>query len=256
MEAISANLATVRGRIEAAARAAGQPVEGVTLVAVSKTHPADSVRAALAAGQRVFGENRVQEAIAKFPGLRRDYPDLKLHLIGPLQTNKVKDAVAHFDVIETVDRPRLAEALAREMERTGRRLPCYVEVNTGEEPQKAGVLPEAADGFVADCRERLGLAIAGLMCIPPEHEEPALHFAGRQIHPLVGIEAELFGGVDRVEPGILQLVGAQLVDEPDAAPFLREIEQRPAAGLRDCGDRPTQLIAAIAAQARQQIAGK
>jgi len=177
MEAISANLATVRGRIEAAARAAGRPAEGVTLVAVSKTHPADSVRAALAAGQRVFGENRVQEAIAKFPGLRRDYPDLKLHLIGPLQTNKVKDAVAHCDAIETVDRPRLAEALAREMERSGRRLPCFIEVNTGEEAQKAGVLPEAADAFIADCRGRLGLPVVGLMCIPPEHEEPALHFA-------------------------------------------------------------------------------
>ena len=177
MEAISANLATVRGRIEAAARAAGRPAEGVTLVAVSKTHPADSVRAALAAGQRVFGENRVQEAIAKFPGLRRDYPDLKLHLIGPLQTNKVKDAVVHCDVIETVDRARLAEALAREMEKTGRRLPCFIEVNTGEEAQKAGALPEAADAFIADCRGRLGLPVVGLMCIPPEHEEPALHFA-------------------------------------------------------------------------------
>jgi pyridoxal phosphate enzyme (YggS family) len=177
MEPISANLATVRGRIEAAARAAGRPADAVTLVAVSKTQPADSVRAALAAGQRVFGENRVQEAVAKFPGLRRDYPDLTLHLIGPLQTNKVKDAVAHCDVIETVDRPRLAEALAREMERSGRRLPCFIEVNTGEEAQKAGVLPEAADAFIADCRGRLGLPVVGLMCIPPEHEEPALHFA-------------------------------------------------------------------------------
>jgi pyridoxal phosphate enzyme (YggS family) len=177
MEPISANLATVRGRIEAAARAAGRPADAVTLVAVSKTQPADSVRAALPAGQRVFGENRVQEAVAKFPGLRRDYPDLTLHLIGPLQTNKVKDAVAHCDVIETVDRPRLAEALAREMERSGRRLPCFIEVNTGEEAQKAGVLPEAADAFIADCRGRLGLPVVGLMCIPPEHEEPALHFA-------------------------------------------------------------------------------
>jgi pyridoxal phosphate enzyme (YggS family) len=177
MEPISANLATVRGRIEAAARAAGRPADAVTLIAVSKTQPADSVRAALAAGQRVFGENRVQEAVAKFPGLRRDYPDLTLHLIGPLQTNKVKDAVAHCDVIETVDRPRLAEALAREMERSGRRLPCFIEVNTGEEAQKAGVLPEAADAFIADCRGRLGLPVVGLMCIPPEHEEPALHFA-------------------------------------------------------------------------------
>jgi PLP dependent protein len=177
MDQIGANLAAVRGRIEAAARAARWPAGAVSLVAVSKTHPADSVRAALQAGQRVFGENRVQEAIAKFPGLRRDFPDLTLHLIGPLQTNKVKDAVAHCDVIETVDRLRLAEALAREMERSGRRLPCFIEVNTGEEPQKAGVLPTAADAFITDCRGRLGLPVMGLMCIPPEHEEPALHFA-------------------------------------------------------------------------------
>jgi pyridoxal phosphate enzyme (YggS family) len=176
-EVIAANLAAVRARIEAAAGAAGRAADAVTLVAVSKTHPADAVRAALTAGQRVFGENRVQEALAKFPGLRREFPDLRLHLIGPLQTNKVRDAVAHCDVIETVDRPRLAEALAREMERSGRRLPCFIEVNTGEEPQKAGVFPEMADTFIADCRDRLGLAIVGLMCIPPEGEEPALHFA-------------------------------------------------------------------------------
>jgi len=176
-ELIGANLAAVRGRIAAAARAAGRAADSVTLVAVSKTHPAEAVRAALKAGQRVFGENRVQEALAKFPGLRREFPDLVLHLIGPLQTNKVNDAVAHCDVIETVDRPRLAEALAREMERSGRRLPCYIEVNTGEEPQKAGVLPDAADDFIRDCRDRLGLQVEGLMCIPPEHEEPALHFA-------------------------------------------------------------------------------
>ena len=176
-EAVAANLAVVRGRVETAARAAGRPADAVTLVAVSKTQPAEAVRAALLAGQRVFGENRVQEALAKFPNLRRDFPDLTLHLIGPLQTNKVKDALRHFDVIETVDRPNLAEALAREMAKSGRRVPCYVEVNTGEEPQKAGVLPDAADAFVADCRDRLGLPIEGLMCIPPEHEEPALHFA-------------------------------------------------------------------------------
>jgi pyridoxal phosphate enzyme (YggS family) len=176
-ESIAANLAAVRGRIEAAARVAGRPQEAVSLVAVSKTQPAEAVRAALAAGQRVFGENRVQEGLAKFSGLRGEFPDLELHLIGPLQTNKVREAVAHFDLIETVDRPRLAEALAREMERSGRHLPCYVEVNTGEEPQKAGVLPEATDKFIADCRDRLGLPIVGLMCIPPEHEEPALHFA-------------------------------------------------------------------------------
>jgi len=176
-QAIGGNLAAVRDRIAAAARAAGRSADAVTLVAVSKTHPQESVRAALAAGQRVFGENRVQEALAKFPALRRDFPDLVLHLIGPLQTNKVKDAVAHCDVIETVDRPRLAEALAREMDKTGRRPSCLIEVNTGEEPQKAGILPEAADDFIRDCRDRLQLPIAGLMCIPPEHEEPALHFA-------------------------------------------------------------------------------
>jgi PLP dependent protein len=177
MDEISANLAAVRARIEGAARAANRPADAVTLVAVSKTHSADSVHAALQAGQRVFGENRVQEAMAKFPGLRRDFPDLALHLIGPVQTNKVKDAVAHCDVIETVDRPRLAEALAREMERSGRCLPCFIEVNTGAEPQKAGVLPDAADAFIRDCRDRLQLPIEGLMCVPPEHEEPALHFA-------------------------------------------------------------------------------
>jgi pyridoxal phosphate enzyme (YggS family) len=174
---IGGNLAAVRGRIEAAARAAGRMVTAVTLVAVSKTHPAEAVRAALRAGQRIFGENRMQEALGKFPALRREFPDLALHLIGPLQTNKVKDAVAHCDVIETVDRPRLAETLAREMERSGRRPACLIEVNTGEEPQKAGVLPEAADGFIRDCRERLQLPIVGLMCIPPEHEEGAPYFA-------------------------------------------------------------------------------
>ena len=132
--AIAANLAAVRSRIEAAARAAGRAPDSVTLVAVSKTHPAASVRDALAAGHRVFGENRVQEAQAKYPALREAFPDLALHLIGPLQTNKVRDAVALCDVIETVDRPRLAQALAREMERSGRRPPCLIEVNTGEEP--------------------------------------------------------------------------------------------------------------------------
>ncbi len=174
---LAGNLKAVRDRIAAAGRASGRDAGAVTLVAVSKTQPASAVRAALAAGHRQFGENRVQEALSKFPGLRNEFPDLRLHLIGPLQTNKVKDAVAHCDVIETVDRPRLAEALAREMERTGRRLSCYIEVNTGEEKQKAGVLPGHADAFIGDCRDRLGLPVEGLMCIPPEHEEPALHFA-------------------------------------------------------------------------------
>jgi PLP dependent protein len=174
---IAANLADVRGRIAAAAAAAGRTSGGVHLVAVSKTHPAATVREALAAGHRIFGENRVQEAQAKYPALREEFPDLALHLIGPLQTNKVRDAVALFDVIETVDRPRLAEALAKEMERCGRRLPCLIEVNTGEEPQKSGVLPAAADDFIVECRDRLGLPIEGLMCVPPLDEEPALHFA-------------------------------------------------------------------------------
>ena len=176
-EVIGANLRAVGARIEASARGAGRPAGSVTLVAVSKTQPQSAVRAALAAGQRVFGENRVQEALEKFPGLRNAFPGMTLHLIGPLQTNKVKDAVAHFDVIETLDRPRLAEALAREMERSGRRPRCLIEVNTGEEPQKAGILPSAADAFIGDCRDRLGLPIDGLMCIPPHDEEPSPHFA-------------------------------------------------------------------------------
>ena len=174
---IAANLADVRGRIATAAVAAGRTPASVNLVAVTKTHPAATVREALAAGHRVFGENRVQEAQAKYPALREAFPDLVLHLIGPLQTNKVRDAVALCDVIETVDRPRLAEALAREMERTGRRLPCLIEVNTGEEPQKSGVLPAAADDFIVECRDRLDLPIEGLMCVPPLDEEPSLHFA-------------------------------------------------------------------------------
>lgn len=174
---VAENLAAVEARIAAAARVAGRPAASVALVAVSKTQPAARVREALAAGHRLFGENRVQEAQAKYPALRESYPGLALHLIGPLQTNKVREAVALFDVIETVDRPRLAAALAREMERTDRRLPCLVEVNTGEEPQKSGVLPADADAFVAECRDRLGLPIVGLMCVPPLDEEPSPHFA-------------------------------------------------------------------------------
>jgi pyridoxal phosphate enzyme (YggS family) len=174
---LAERLAAVRGRIAAAAGAVGRNAAEVTLVAVSKTHDAGAISAAIAAGQRVFGENRVQEAQAKYPALRAAHPDLVLHLIGPLQTNKVKEAVALFDVIETVDRPKLAEALAREMERAGRRLRCLVQVNTGEEPQKAGVLPVAADAFIAECRERWRLPVVGLMCIPPLDQEPSPHFA-------------------------------------------------------------------------------
>jgi PLP dependent protein len=174
---IAANLAAVRERIATAAQAAHRQPESVTLVAVSKTHLASSVREALMAGHRVFAENRVQEAEAKYPPLREEFPDLALHLVGPLQTNKVRDAVALFDVIESVDRLRLAQALAREMERSGRRRPCLIEVNTGEEPQKAGIVPADADAFILECRERLELPIIGLMCVPPLDEEPAPHFA-------------------------------------------------------------------------------
>lgn len=148
-----------------------------TLIAVAKTFPAEAVAEAITAGQRHFGENRVQEGMAKYPDLRATHPDLVLHLIGPLQTNKVKQAVAHFDVIHTLDRPKLAEELAKEFEKSGRRLPCYVQVNTGEEPQKAGCTPLEADAFIADCCDRLGLPVVGLMCIPPADEEPSPHFA-------------------------------------------------------------------------------
>jgi pyridoxal phosphate enzyme (YggS family) len=164
-------------RIAAAARAAGRDPSEVTLVAVSKTHGADRVRELIEAGHRVFGENRVQEAQAKYPELKASWPDLELHLIGPLQTNKARDAVMLFDVIQSVDRERLASSLAKEMERLGRRPACYVQVNTGEEAQKAGVLPRDVDAFVAACRDIHKLPLVGLMCIPPVDEEPALHFA-------------------------------------------------------------------------------
>lgn len=171
------NLADVRARIEAAARAVERDVAAVTLVAVSKTHGVDRIGALLKAGQRVFGENRVQEAEAKFPALKAAWPDIELHLIGPLQTNKAREAVALFDVIESVDRPKLAAELAKAMDKEGRRPPCYVQVNTGEEPQKAGVWPAEADAFIAACRDEHGLPVVGVMCIPPADEEPALHFA-------------------------------------------------------------------------------
>ncbi|HZQ01912.1 MAG TPA: YggS family pyridoxal phosphate-dependent enzyme [Reyranella sp.] len=171
------HLAEVRNRIAEAARAAGRDPAQVTLVAVSKTHGADKVRELIDAGQRVFGENRVQEAQEKFPALKAQFPDLELHLIGPLQTNKARDAVALFDVIESVDRDKLAATLAKEMERAEKRPQCFIQVNTGEEPQKAGILPGQLDAFVAACRDTHKLPIVGLMCIPPVDEEPALHFA-------------------------------------------------------------------------------
>jgi hypothetical protein len=174
---IEASLRAVRARIEAAARAADRAPEEVTLVAVSKAQPDERVRAALAAGQRVFGENYLQEARARWAASRAAWPELQLHMIGPVQTNKVRDVVALFDVVETLDRPKLAQALAREMARQGRRPACFVQVNTGEEAQKAGVWPADADAFIAACRDGLGLPVAGLMAIPPEDEEPSLHFA-------------------------------------------------------------------------------
>jgi PLP dependent protein len=177
MTAGADRLAEIRQHIVAAARAAGRDPACITLVAVSKTHGDDRVRELLDAGQRVFGENRVQEAEGKFPALKAEYPDLKLHLIGPLQTNKAREAVALFDVIQSVDRERVAATLAKEMTRTGRRPDCYIQVNTGEEPQKAGVLPAELDAFVATCSDTHRLPITGLMCIPPVDEEPALHFA-------------------------------------------------------------------------------
>jgi pyridoxal phosphate enzyme (YggS family) len=170
-------LQVIRKRIASAAESVGRDASGVSVVAISKTQPAEKIASALAAGQRVFGENRVQEAAAKWPALRRDWPDIELHLVGPLQTNKAKDAVALFDVIETLDRPKLAQALTAEMARSGRRPACYVQVNTGEEPQKAGIAPAEVDDFIRYCRTELGLPVVGLMCIPPVDEEPSLHFA-------------------------------------------------------------------------------
>lgn len=171
MDSIADRLLATRAKIAAAGP------QQVTLVAVAKTYPASDVEQALAAGQIVFGENRVQEAMAKYPPLRAYHANLELHLIGPLQTNKVKEAVATFDVIQTLDRPKLAAALAAEFARTPRRPRLFVQVNTGAEPQKAGILPEAADAFIAECQNQHRLAIAGLMCIPPADEPPAPHFA-------------------------------------------------------------------------------
>ncbi|HEX4552806.1 MAG TPA: YggS family pyridoxal phosphate-dependent enzyme [Xanthobacteraceae bacterium] len=170
-------LADVHRRIAQACLAAGRDPGAVTLVAVSKTFGADAIEPVLAAGQRVFGENRVQEAKAKWPALTARYPDIDLHLIGPLQSNKAKDAVALFAAIHTVDRPSVCAALAKEIDKQGRQPRLFVEINTGAEPQKAGILPEGADAFLRECQETYGLGIHGLMCIPPLDEPPAPHFA-------------------------------------------------------------------------------
>lgn len=176
-DTIAANLAEVHARIAKAAEAAGRRAAEVTLIAVGKTHGEESIRAAIAAGQRDFGENRVQEAKSKYPPLIAANPALDLHLIGPLQSNKAREAVVLFDAIHTLDRPSLAETLAAEIERAGKTPKLFVQVNTGEEAQKAGIAPRETLAFVDKCRTGFALKIAGLMCIPPADEEPALHFA-------------------------------------------------------------------------------
>ncbi|MFO1246884.1 MAG: YggS family pyridoxal phosphate-dependent enzyme [Alphaproteobacteria bacterium] len=173
---VSQNLADILARIDAARKAAIKPAPATKLVAVSKTVDEAGIREALVAGQRLFGENRVQEAMSKFPALKNDYPDLELHLIGPLQTNKVKEAAALFDVIQSLDRTRLADALAGEREKSGKCPRLFIQVNTGEEPQKAGVLPGEAGALIAYAR-KLDLPLEGLMCIPPADDDAAPHFA-------------------------------------------------------------------------------
>lgn len=167
----------IRNRISAAADKAGRDAGDVTLVAISKEQPLDRIEAVLDAGHRIFGENRVQEAADRWPDLRARYEGVELHLVGPLQSNKVNEAVEIFDVIHSVDRDRIARRLASGFERTGRALPCFIQINTGEEAQKSGCLPADADAFIARCRDEFGLPLAGLMCIPPFDEEPSPHFA-------------------------------------------------------------------------------
>lgn len=170
------SLADITARMEKALADAGRAPDSVTLIAVSKVQPDARVEAVLREGHRVFGENRVQEAAGKWPGFRENYPDAQLHLIGPLQSNKVRQAFNLFETIQSVDRPKLARAIARIADEEGHCPDLFVQVNTGEEDQKAGILPAEADNFVAECRD-LGLPVKGLMCIPPVDEEPSLHFA-------------------------------------------------------------------------------
>jgi hypothetical protein len=177
MQLIAENLKAIKTKIFKSAEMAGRDPASVSLVAVSKTHSAETVGHALKAGQRIFGENRVQEALTKFSSLRASYPDLELHLIGPLQTNKVREVVEFFDVIETLDRPKLAVALMKEMERQERRPRCFIQVNTGDESQKAGVPTAKADDFITACLQEYRLPVEGLMCIPPFEADPAPHFA-------------------------------------------------------------------------------
>lgn len=177
MTSAADRLASVQTDIRNAEAEFGREAGSVTLIAVSKTFEADDIRPVLEAGQKVFGENRVQEAMHKWPNLRESFEDVELHLIGPLQSNKAKEAVATFDVIHTVDRPKIARALKAEMDKQDRQLPCFIQVNTGEEPQKAGIPPREVDAFLTQCRDEVGLTIIGLMCIPPVDEAPGEHFA-------------------------------------------------------------------------------
>jgi pyridoxal phosphate enzyme (YggS family) len=174
---IHPGLTAVKKRIEDSAEAAQRQASDITLIAVSKIFTADEIKPVLVAGQRHFGENRVQEAKAKWPELKRQFPQTKLHLIGPLQTNKAAEAVSLFDSIHTVDRPKLARILADELGRQRKQIEVFIQINTGEEPQKSGVMPEEADQFIEFCRSDLRLPITGIMCLPPIDEEPALHFA-------------------------------------------------------------------------------
>lgn len=171
------NLEAIRQKIQKAAQQSHRAPETVNLVAVSKKQPAEKIREALDTGHRLFGENRVQEAQSRWKSLKPLYPDLKLHLIGPLQTNKAGDAVALFDMIETIDREKLALEISKEMKRQNRNLPCLIQVNTGDETQKAGIKPASLPGFIDFCRNDCNLDIRGLMCIPPVDDAPALHFA-------------------------------------------------------------------------------
>ncbi|MBS0536365.1 MAG: YggS family pyridoxal phosphate-dependent enzyme [Proteobacteria bacterium] len=177
MNVMTSGLATVRTEIARACKDAGRDPAGVTLVAVSKTFPAEAIEPVILDGQRVFGENRVQEAKGKWPALIEKHPGIELHLIGPLQSNKAKEAVALFDAIHSVDRASLCEAIAKEIDKAGKSPTLFVQINTGAEPQKAGVLPQDADAFIKACSATYGLTISGLMCIPPVEEAPGPHFA-------------------------------------------------------------------------------
>ena len=204
-QTVADRLLSTKEAIERIARRSGRDPDSVQLLCVSKTQPPEIVEEALIAGHRAFGENRVQEAQRKWAALRKKYSGVRLHLIGPLQSNKVREAIETFDVIETVDRPKIAEALSREMQRTGKTVKFFVEINTGSEPQKAGILPPDADDFLNLCRNVYGLPITGLMCIPPAGEQASPHFALlAQIAERNGLE-ELSMGMSADYPLAIQL---------------------------------------------------